>query len=112
MDIGGLKRAFLEAADSIEVKVTSLSDEFYHNPETGMEEFRTSSAMQAFLKDHGFGVEEGAGGLPTAFIAALGEGAPRVAFLAEMDALPGIGHGCGHNISGAASVGARAEARF
>lgn len=107
-EIEDMKKALIEAAGSLEERLTALSDDFYRNPETGMEEFRTSSSMQAFLREFGYDVEEGAGGLPTAFVASIGEGSPKVALLAEMDALPGIGHGCGHNISGAASVGAAA----
>ncbi len=69
-----------------------------------LEEFKTSKSMQEFLA--GFHIETGLASMPTAFKASFGSGSPVVALLAEMDALPGIGHGCGHNIVGAASVGA------
>lgn len=107
-EIARIKNEFLKAADSLEERLTSLSDGFYRNPEAGLEERRTSSAMQDFLCPFGFSIEKGLGGLPTSFRASLGSGKPEIALLAEMDALPGIGHGCGHNIAGTASVGAAA----
>ena len=102
------KDRILKVAGSLEGRFAELSDSFYRDPETGLQEFRTSAAMQEFLKGSGFAVEAGIAGMPTAFRARLGSGGPVVALLAEMDALPGIGHGCGHNIAGVASIGAAA----
>jgi amidohydrolase len=62
--------------------------------------------LEDFLEANGFSVERGICDLPTAFKASFGSGAPRVAFVAEYDALPGIGHGCGHNIIGTAACAA------
>ncbi|MBI5562607.1 MAG: M20 family metallopeptidase [Deltaproteobacteria bacterium] len=101
-----VKTGFLKAVDALAGRFTALSDSFYRDPETGLQEHRTSAAMQAILREHGYAVEPGVAGMPTAFRATLGAGRPAVAILAEMDALPGIGHGCGHNIAGTASVGA------
>lgn len=103
-----LKKRYLEEAAKLEDSLAMLSDSFYKNPETGMEERRTSSSMQAFLKNAGFTVEKGIAGMETAFCAKFGKGKPVIALLAEMDALPEIGHGCGHNIGGTASIGAGA----
>lgn len=103
-----LKAKLLEAAGKLAGRLTALSDGFYHNPELGFEERRTSAGMRAFLLESGFAVEEGVAGMPTAFRAVAGSGGPVIALLAEMDALPGVGHGCGHNIGGTASVGAGA----
>lgn len=103
-----LKNEFLKNAEGLRERITGLSDSFYRHPETGLEEWKTTGAMQDFIKEFGFKVEREAGGLPTAFRAELGTGSPKIALLAEMDALPGIGHGCGHNIGGMASVGAAA----
>ena len=66
--------------------------------------------MTRFLTGQGFSVRRGIAGLPTAFVARKRgrPGGPRVAFLAEYDALPGIGHACGHNLIGAAACGAGA----
>ncbi|MBI5886456.1 MAG: M20 family metallopeptidase [Deltaproteobacteria bacterium] len=101
-----LKTGFLKAADALRQAITAQSDEFHANPETGLLEHKTSAAMQRMLAKAGYSVESGVAGMETAFRAVLGTGAPSIALLAEMDALPGIGHGCGHNIAGMASVGA------
>ncbi|MBI5235207.1 MAG: M20 family metallopeptidase [Deltaproteobacteria bacterium] len=101
-----LSKRFLEEADRLEGLITGMSDAIYRTPELGLKEFKTSGLMQGSLKSAGFSVEAGIAGLPTAFSAAFGSGSPVIALLAEMDALPGIGHGCGHNIAGCASIGA------
>ncbi len=76
------------------------------HPELALEERGASARYQAWLSSRGFAVEAGAAGLETAFVARRARaGAPlRVALLAEMDALPEIGHACGHNLSGPASL--------
>ena len=107
-DLNGLKKSLIEAADSLKERLTALSDGFYRNPETGLKEKKTSAAMQAFLTESGFAVTAGVSGMETAFKAVYGSGTPVLAILAEMDALPGVGHGCGHNIAGVASIGAGA----
>lgn len=104
----GLKKELIRAADSLKERLTALSDDFYRNPETGLKEKRTSSLMQALLREFGFSVTPGIAGMETAFKATLGTGSPVVSILAEMDALPAVGHGCGHNIAGTASIGAGA----
>ncbi|MBI5048953.1 MAG: M20 family metallopeptidase [Deltaproteobacteria bacterium] len=106
MQVIEIKKEVLNIIDGIKEKLFSLSCDFYHNPETGLKEYKTSAACVNMLKEFGFKVEEGIAGLETAFMAILGNGKPAIAFLVEMDALPQIGHGCGHNISGVASVGA------
>lgn len=101
-----LSKKFLEEADKLTAAITGMSDAIYRTPELGLKEFKTSGLMQGALKAAGFSVEAGIAGMPTAFSARLGSGSPVIALLAEMDALPGIGHGCGHNIAGCASIGA------
>ncbi len=107
-----LKTELIRAVGVLEERLISMSDSFYRCPELGLEEHKTSAAMQAMLRGHGFSVEHGIAGMPTAFKATFGSGRrkgyfpPAIALLAEMDALPEIGHGCGHNIAGTASVGA------
>lgn len=108
MDTAELKARVVEAAEGFAERLASMSDSFYHAPELGFEERRTSAAMRDFLAGAGFSVEAGVAGMETAFRATIGSGTPVVALLAEMDALPGVGHGCGHNIGGTASVGAGA----
>ncbi len=96
------------ALEELRPRLVSLSRELHDDPELSLQETRASARLQAILRDAGFEVTPGVAGLPTAFVAArrgAGPG-PRVAFLAEYDALPGIGHGCGHNLIAAASLGA------
>jgi metal-dependent amidase/aminoacylase/carboxypeptidase family protein len=62
--------------------------------------------LTTLLAERGFGVDPRAGGLDTAFHARAGNGALHIAFIAEYDALPGLGHACGHNLIAASSVGA------
>jgi len=88
-------------------KIEELSRYIYENPELGRKEVKAAGAHTALLKKHGFLVEEFLG-MGTAFAASYKseKKGPKIAFLAEYDALPEIGHGCGHNILGAASTGA------
>ena len=106
MDIKELK---LKVKDSVEFQrqqLIQLSLNIHDNPELGFEEEKASVWLTNYLEDKGFHVERGIAGLPTAFRATYGQGSPRVALLAEYDALPKIGHGCGHNIIGVSAVGA------
>lgn len=83
--------------------------------ELPLQETRTSRTLSTFLEDRGFRVERGIAGMDTAFRAevSFGRGKPAVALLCEMDALPGLGHACGHNLGGVASAcAAAALARF
>lgn len=81
------------------------------NPETGLEEYRASAWLKQYLDNNGFEVNSGIAGLPTAFTACYGKGKPRIGLLAEYDALPQMGHACGHNIIAAASAGAAVSAK-
>ncbi|MDH3384226.1 MAG: M20 family metallopeptidase [Deltaproteobacteria bacterium] len=83
--------------------------------ELPLRETRTSEILSTFLADRGFRVEHGIAGMDTAFRAefSFGRGKPAVALLCEMDALPELGHACGHNLNGVASAcAAAAVARF
>ena len=100
----------LAAVDAESGEVCALARWMAAHPELALEEHETSGRYRDWLAARGFRVEPGAAGLPTAFVAtrsSSGEGGDpplRVALLAEMDALPGIGHACGHNLSGPASL--------
>lgn len=99
----------LKAKASVESQrqqLTQLSLNIHDNPEMGFEEEKASAWLTSYLEDNGFHVERGIAGLATAFRATYGQGGPRIALLAEYDALPKIGHGCGHNIIGVSAVGA------
>jgi len=106
LDIKELK---LRVKDSVEFQrqqLIQLSLNIHDNPELGFKEERASVWLTDYLEDKGFHIERGIAGLRTAFRATYGQGSPRVALLAEYDALPKIGHGCGHNIIGVSAVGA------
>jgi amidohydrolase len=83
-----------------------LSLRIHAKPEVAFEEHASSAALADLLEANGFAVERGICDIATAFRASVGSGDPRVAFIAEYDALPGVGHGCGHNIIGTASCAA------
>jgi amidohydrolase len=86
--------------------VLDLSHKINANPELAFEEHRTSAAIATVLEQRGFAVQKQVADLPTAFVASAGAGDLVFGICAEMDALPGIGHGCGHNTIAAAAVGA------
>ena len=86
--------------------LVELSARIHATPELKFEEHRAAMWLAEYLERAGLDVERGAYGLPTAFAARLGRARPRVAILCEYDALPGIGHACGHNVIAAAGAGA------
>jgi amidohydrolase len=98
-----------EAQQQIEAMrgdLIDISHKIHANPEIGGEEVRASGWLSDALSEAGFSVQREAGGLPTAFLAQAGSGPLHVAFCAEYDALPDIGHACGHNIIAAMALGA------
>lgn len=95
-----------ERLDGIKDDLVSLSRRLYDNPELGYEEENASAWLADMLDGAGFKVERGICDLPTAFKATIGSGPLHVAVCAEYDALPGIGHACGHNVIAASSIGA------
>lgn len=98
----------MQAAKGLEQEIVALSRAIHANPEEGFQEHKAQALCCELLERHGFAVERGAGGIETAFKAHFqaGKGGPKVAFLAEYDCLPGLGHACGHNLIAAAAVGA------
>ncbi len=99
-----------ESFRGIQSQLIELSHRIHAHPELGYEEERASGWLEAMLADLGFEVEAGVCDLPTAFIARRGSGPLHIAICAEYDALPGIGHACGHNVIAASAVGAAAAA--
>lgn len=93
---------------SVGTELIELSQYIYDNPELGHEEFKACAAHVKLLDKHEFKIEKGYMGMETAFKAVFdsGKSGPVIAYLSEYDALPGIGHGCGHNLLGATSTGA------
>jgi amidohydrolase len=109
-DLQELKRRVCEAVDRHASALIETADWIWAHPEIGHQEVEASRRLAGLLEGAGIPVEVGTAGMATAFKAALpnGDGAPRprVAILAEYDALPGLGHGCGHNLIGTSAIGA------
>ncbi|MFE2720841.1 M20 family metallopeptidase [Kitasatospora sp. NPDC059327] len=84
----------------------ALSHSLHAEPELAYEEHRSAAKISDLMEAAGFAVERGVCDLPTAFTATAGRGDLVIGICAEYDALPGIGHACGHNVNGAASVAA------
>jgi amidohydrolase len=102
-DVKSAIRQRIEASSDVLIE---LSHRIHANPEIAFEEVKASGWLAGELDEAGFQVETTARGLPTAFEAKAGSGPTQVVICAEYDALPGIGHACGHNIIGATAVGA------
>jgi amidohydrolase len=100
------KAAARERIEGARERLLELSHRIHAEPELGMEEEKACAWLSDELSGAGFAVERGVGGLDTAFSARSGPGPFRVVVCAEYDALPEIGHACGHNIIAAMSVGA------
>ena len=102
-----LKDRVCQAVDRMRDELLRISRAIHANPELAFEEHEAASLLVAALREAGLGVETGVHGLETAFSAEFGaDGTPCVALLAEYDALPEMGHACGHNLIAIASVGA------
>jgi amidohydrolase len=103
-----LKQRVTAEVDARRDELIQLADRIHARPEVAFEEFESAALLITTLEENGFAVERGVAGLETAFVATTeGQGdGPTVAILAEYDALPGLGHACGHNLIGAAAVGA------
>ncbi len=101
------EKIYLEI-DNIKDELLDLSRKIHENPELCFEEYKSSKFIKELLKKHDFEIEENSGGIETAFKARFkgNNKGPVVAFLAEYDALPEIGHGCGHNLIAMVSTGA------
>lgn len=108
MDLNELKAAVRQEIDKVASLLIETSDWMADNPEIGLSEFQASARLTDILSEYGATVERGIAGLPTAFEAKLpgGKAGPQVAIVAEYDALPEVGHGCGHNIIATAALGA------
>ena len=117
-----IRQKVLESVETQRDDLVRLSEQIWAWAEIALRETRSAAAVADYAERHGFKVERGVAGLPTAFIASFGTGRPIIGVLGEYDALPGIsqkaqatqeplqaggaGHGCGHNLFGPASLGA------
>ncbi|MDD6347177.1 MAG: M20 family metallopeptidase [Lachnospiraceae bacterium] len=103
-----IKESLEKALVPLMPQLIAISDYIYDNPELGHEEFKACDLLCRTLEDNGFDVVRGAADIPTAFSAELKgrPGGPVIAFVAEYDALPEMGHGCGHQIIASGALGA------
>jgi amidohydrolase len=102
----------MDRSPTLREAAEALARALHADPEVSLEEVRASGRCQAFLRSQGFEVQEGVAGLPTAFVATGRPGTargPLIGFLAEFDALPGVGHGCGHHLIAGAVLEAAAR---
>ena len=121
-DLSRNKQEALHHAEAISNQVYDMAMSLWSFSETAMLEYKSAEKLIEHLEAEGFSINRGVAGMPTAFTATYGSGAPSIGILAEYDALPGVGnapapgrqpredgvtsgHGCGHNLFGAASVG-------
>ena len=103
-----MKEQLLQISEELKQRLWEMSDYIHDHPELGNQEFEAVNTLTSFLKEHNFSVEVGVAGLETAFTAVYDSKKPglSVAYLCEYDALPDLGHGCGHNMIGVMSAGA------
>lgn len=103
-----MREAVLKAIDEASTELVELAQRIHATPEVGFKEVNAAQWLTETLERHGFRVERGVANLPTAFRAEVpgNRSGPGVAFLAEYDALPEIGHACGHNLICTAALGA------
>ena len=106
MDTEGLKTSVIGEIDARRQQLSKLSLKIHSNPELGFQEVKAAAWLTQYLEENGFFIERGICQLPTAFKGSYGEGKPAITILAEYDALPGLGHACGHNIIATCAVGA------
>ncbi len=104
-----IKDSISQAVDRLGDELEALSRQIHDHPELAYEEVKACGWLSDFLAKQGYKVERGVGGVETAFRATIetGEG-PTIAILCEYDALPGIGHACGHNVIATSGAGAGA----
>lgn len=116
------KKALVASIEKHQAALISISDAIWAHAETAFEETKSAEILAKYAEDNGFKVQRGVAEIPTAFVATYGTGSPVISILGEFDALPGIsqkamptknplkegaaGHGCGHNLFGAGSLGA------
>lgn len=116
------KQSVIQSVDKHQAELIKLSDQVWAFAETALNEYKSSKVLADYAEIQGFKVTRGVANLPTAFIAEFGSGKPVIGIMGEYDALPGIsqkaqptrdplmagaaGHGCGHNLFGAGSLGA------
>jgi amidohydrolase len=111
-DLAELKASVAASIEAQSRQLSNLSLKIHSHPELGFKEVKASGWLTQYLEKNGFSVERGICQLTTAFRASYGEGRPAIALIAEYDALPRLGHACGHNLIAGGSVGAAVAAKI
>ncbi len=106
VDTERLKTTVISEIDTRHQQLRELSLKIHSNPELGFQEVMAADWLTQYLEENGFFIERGICELPTAFRGSYGQGKPVIAILAEYDALPDLGHACGHNLIAVSAVGA------
>jgi amidohydrolase len=101
-----LKALVVKEVEAHHDQLRDLSLKIHSTPELGFHEVKAVGWLTQYLEKNGFSIERGICGLPTAFAGSYGQGKPAIAILAEYDALPKLGHACGHNLIAGSTVGA------
>jgi amidohydrolase len=112
MDIKALKDSIIKELEAQNRRLCDLSLKIHANPELGFKEVKASARLTQYLEENGFAIERGICELATAFRASYGQGKPAIAILAEYDALPQLGHACGHNLIAGCAVGAAVASKL
>ena len=107
-----LKQATVRQIVTERPQLQELALKIHDNPELGLQEFKACEWLTQYLMQRGFNIERGICEMPTAFRATYGKGKPVIALLAEYDALPGVGHACGHNLICTIAVGAAVASKL
>jgi len=111
LDTSALKASVIDDVDARYQQLAELSQKIHASPELAFQEHQAAAWLTQYLEENGFSVERGICELPTAFRGGYGAGEPVIAILAEYDALPKLGHACGHNLIATSAVGAGVAAR-
>jgi amidohydrolase len=106
-----LKASVIAKVEAQRQQLRDLSLKIHSNPELGFQEVKAAAWLTQYLEKNGFTVQRGICELETAFRGSYGEGKPAIALVAEYDALPHLGHACGHNLIAGGSVGAAVAAK-
>ena len=111
MGTAELKASVTASVEAQRQQLRNLSLKIHANPELGFKEAKAAAWLTQYLEKNGFAVERGTCDLKTAFRGSYGKGKPVIALVAEYDALPHLGHACGHNLIAGGSVGAAVAAK-
>jgi len=107
MSLDALRKDVISAVDAMAEELLALSHSIHDEPELALEEFKSATKLEDAVAAHDLPVQRGAFGLETAYVTEFGNArGPTIAILSEYDALPGIGHACGHNIIATSGLGA------